>query len=177
MNLLVLLGSLRGDSLSSRLAHAVTSGLGAHVRVVISAAPRQLPHYDADLDRSEVLPASVREFRDEVRSADALLVVTPEYNGSLPGALKNAIDWASRPRGDAPLDGLPTSVVSVSPSPRGAQWAREDAVKVLTVAGAAVQDSSAGVGVAHEVLAEEGHAELAALRTLVGGLTQAVPAA
>ena len=75
-------------------------------------------------------------FREAVAAADALVVATPEYNGSIPGVLKNAIDWASRPRGASALDGKPVAVISVSPSPRGAQWAREDLVKVLRVAGA-----------------------------------------
>nr|WP_218881011.1 NAD(P)H-dependent oxidoreductase [Kineosphaera limosa] len=142
------------------------------IGLIISDAARQLPHYDDDLDRPELLPTAVAAFRSEVAAANAVLVVTPEYNGSLPGALKNAIDWASRPRGNAPIDGLPTAVLSVSPSPRAAQWAREDAVKVLTVAGAVVEDRSAGIGRVHEVLSDEDHVDLVAVGALVERLVE-----
>ena len=105
-------------------------------RARATTASRSLPHYDQDLDGDRT-PESVVAFREAVAAADALVVATPEYNGSMTGVLKNAIDWASRPRGSAALDGKPAAVVSVSPSPRGAQWAREDLVKILRVAGAA----------------------------------------
>ncbi len=177
VNVLVLLGSLREGSSSRRLTEAATAELGEDVTVEVSELPRLLPHYDQDLDRSETLPEPVAAFRAQVAAADALLVVTPEYNGSLPGVLKNAIDWASRPRGASSLDGLRTAVLSVSPSPRGAQWAREDAVKVLTVAGASVEDRAAGLGSSGAVLGE--HLDLPALeavRSVVRSLT-AVPVA
>lgn len=172
MNVLVLLGSLRDGSSSRRLTEAATADLGEDVAVEISGLPRLLPHYDQDLDRPEALPEQVDAFRAQVAAADALLVVTPEYNGSLPGVLKNAIDWASRPRGASSLDGLRAAVLSVSPSPRGAQWAREDAVKVLTVAGASVEDRAAGLGSSSAVLGENlDLPALEAVRSVVRSLT------
>jgi len=93
-------------------------------------------------------------FREAVAAADALVVATPEYNGSVPGVLKNAIDWASRPRGASAIDGKPVAVVSVSPSPRGAQWAREDAVKILRVAGAQPLEQSIGVASVHDTVVD-----------------------
>ncbi|MCW2868665.1 MAG: NADPH:quinone oxidoreductase, partial [Marmoricola sp.] len=131
----MLVGSLRADSWTRQVTEAIEGLLPEDVSSSAYDGLRDLPHYDQDLD-GEAAPASVRAFRDAVAAADALVVATPEYNGTIPGVLKNAIDWASRPRGASPLDGKPAAVVSVSPSPRGAQWAREDLVKVLGVAGA-----------------------------------------
>ena len=115
-------------------------------------------------------------FRQALLDADALVVATPEYNGSIPGVLKNAVDWASRPRGAAPIDGLPAAVLSVSPSPRGAQWAREDLVKVLRVAGAQPLEDALGVATVHESVVDGAIADAdveAALRQLVGRLVEA----
>src|ERR1700712_967240 len=108
---------------------------------------------DQDLD-TEQPPAAVVAFRDAVRRADGLVVATPEYNGSMPGVLKNAIDWASRPRGTSSLAGKPVAVISVSPSPRGAQWAREEAEKVLRVAGAVPLEESLGVPSVHAAVVD-----------------------
>ena len=91
---------------------------------------------------------------EAVAASDALIVVTPEYNGTLSSVVKNTIDWASRPRGAAPLDGLPAAVLSVSPSPRGAQWAREDAEKVLRVAGAVPLEHALGVPSVHAAVVD-----------------------
>jgi chromate reductase, NAD(P)H dehydrogenase (quinone) len=66
----------------------------------------------------------VAELRRAIRQADGLLIATPEYNGSIVGQLKNALDWASRPRGAAVLDGKPVATVSASPSRRGGAWAQ-----------------------------------------------------
>jgi NAD(P)H-dependent FMN reductase len=173
MNLLVLLGSLRADSHNARLADAAIAHLPSGVEVTVFDALADLPHYSADID-AEPLPAVAARLRAEIAAADAVLVVTPEYNGSLPGSLKNAIDWASRPRGSAALSGIPTAVLAASISPRAAQWAREDAVRVLRVAGAAVIEDTVGVGTVAEAFSERRlvDADLdAALRDLMLRLT------
>ena len=153
MDILVLVGSLRADSWTRQLAEATDELLPEGSSSEVYARLGDLPHYDQDLDGDDV-PASVTAFRAAVAAADGLVVATPEYNGSIPGVLKNAIDWASRPRGASALDGKPAAVISVSPSPRGAQWAREDLVKVLGVAGARPLGTALGVATVHEVVAD-----------------------
>jgi chromate reductase, NAD(P)H dehydrogenase (quinone) len=83
-------------------------------------------------------PLAVAARRELIADADGLLIATPEYNGSIPGQLKNALDWASRPRGAAVLQGKPAAVISASTSARGAARAAADPRKVLTIAGASV---------------------------------------
>jgi NAD(P)H-dependent FMN reductase len=148
MNILFLVGSLRADSWTGQLTEAAASLLPAGAEATTYDGLAELPHYDQDLD-TEHPPAAVVAFRDAVRRADGLVIATPEYNGSMPGVLKNAIDWASRPRGTAALADKPVAVISVSPSPRGAQWAREEAEKVLRVAGAVPLEQSVGVPSVH----------------------------
>ncbi len=168
MNVLVLVGSLRADSLNRRLARAAVAELPAGIGVTFAEGLGELPHYDQDLDVAPA-PASVAAFRRAVAEADALLVVTPEYNGAPSGVIKNAIDWASRPRGSAAIVGKKVAVLSASGSPRGGQWAREGAVRVLTVAGAEVLPDTVGVGSAHEVLTVDGLIDQEA-RSAVRGL-------
>ncbi len=153
MNILMLVGSLRADSWTARLADSVSGLLPAGTSSAAYADLAGLPHYDQDLD-TDAPPAAVVAFRAAVEAADALVVATPEYNGSLPGVLKNAIDWASRPRGAAAITGKPVAVLSVSPSPRGAQWAREDAVRILRVAGAEPLENSVGVATVHAAIVD-----------------------
>jgi chromate reductase len=153
MNILILVGSLRAGSWTAQLADAAADLLPAGTAARVYDGLGALPHYSEDLDADEV-PGSVVAFREAVAAADALVVATPEYNGSLPGVLKNAIDWASRPRGDSAIQGKPVAVISVSPSPRGAQWAREDAVKILRVAGAEPLDPAVGVASAHSAVVD-----------------------
>ena len=178
MNLLVLVGSLRTGSVNRRLADAALAHLPGHVEPRVFDGLADLPHYSPDLDTDRPPPAAL-ELREAVSSADALLVVTPEYNGSLPSVVKNAIDWVSRPRGAAAIDGTPSAVLAASGSPRGAQWAREDAVRILRVAGADVIDDTVGVGSAFEAFVDGrlSDADLdAALRSLVRRLTEDVRA-
>ncbi|MET0997417.1 MAG: NADPH-dependent FMN reductase [Marmoricola sp.] len=153
MNILMLVGSLRGASWTAQLTAAVADLLPAGTTSQVYADLGALPHYDQDLDTDRP-PAPVVALREAVAAADALVVATPEYNGSIPGVLKNAIDWLSRPRGAAALTGKPVAVLSVSPSPRGAQWAREDAVRILGVAGAEPLDLSVGVASVHSAVVE-----------------------
>lgn len=145
MNVLVLLGSLRPESTNRQLANAAVAHLPESARAHVSTLPAGLPFYDESLDTDERRPALVDAFRAEVAAADAIIVVTPEYNGSVSGVVKNALDWASRPRGAAPIAGIPALVLAASGSPRGAQWAREAAVRVLQIAGAAPLAETLGV--------------------------------
>lgn len=135
MKVLGLTGSLRAGSHSRRLMDAVRAALPAGARLHVWEHLAELPAYDEDVD-AETVPVAVEELRAAITEADALLIVTPEYNGSVPGGLKNAVDWASRPRGSAALVSKPVAVVAHSPSPNGGQWAAQDLVRVLGVAGA-----------------------------------------
>ena len=134
----------------------------------------ELPHYSEDLDGDAVPPAA-SALRSAAQSADAVILVTPEYNGSLPSSIKNAIDWLSRPRGEAALSGKPVAVLAASGSPRGAQWAREDAVRILGVAGAVPLADTVGVGSAWEAFDDAGAltdpALAEAVRVLIAHLT------
>jgi NAD(P)H-dependent FMN reductase len=153
VEILMLVGSLRAESWTAKLADSVSRLLPAGTESQVYADLGELPHYSQDLDTDQP-PAAVAAFRAAVEGADALVVATPEYNGAMPGVLKNAIDWASRPRGAAAISGKPVAVLSVSPSPRGAQWAREDALKVLTVAGAQPLEQSLGVASVHSTVVD-----------------------
>ena len=174
MKILMMVGSLRAGSWTRQLVDATVGLMPEHVEASY-AVIGELPHYSQDLD-GETPPQVVADFRRAVEEADALVVATPEYNGSLPGVLKNAIDWASRPRGSSALDGTPVAVLSVSPSPRGAQWAREDAEKVLRVAGAEPLEQSLGVASVHDTVADgtvADHGVAQALVALVDALLTA----
>lgn len=101
-------------------------------------------------------PTVVRELRETLRAADAVLIATPEYNASVPGQLKNVLDWASRPFPDNALRDKPVAVVGASTSPFGAVWAQPELRKVLKTIGARVLDAELPVPRAHEVLADDG---------------------
>lgn len=112
----VIVGSLRKDSLNRKMAHALAEVAPEGLRLEIVEI-RDLPMYDQDLDESPPEPWAA--FRDRIRRADAVLFLTPEYNRSVPGALKNAIDVGSRPYGHSAWNGKPGAVVSVSPGAIG----------------------------------------------------------
>jgi chromate reductase len=112
----VLIGSLRRDSLNRKMARAL-EGLAPSSLRLVEVSIGGLPLYNQDLDH-EPLPPWV-EFRDRIRQADAVLFVTPEYNRSIPGGLKNAIDVGSRPSGHSVFRGKPAAVISVSPGAIG----------------------------------------------------------
>ncbi|NBE93251.1 NAD(P)H-dependent oxidoreductase [Nonomuraea sp. KC401] len=107
-----IVGSLSRDSINRRLALALCRLAPAELALV-EIPIDALPLYNRDLDPSH--PPSAQEFKDSIASVDALLFITPEYNRSVPGALKNAIDWASRPRGSGVLDGKPAAMIGTSP--------------------------------------------------------------
>jgi chromate reductase len=111
--------------------------------------------YDQDIDITEPLE-SVRRLREAWGSADAILFSTPEYNGSIPGVLKNAVDWASRPVREAALTNKTVSVIGASNGQFGAMWAQADLRKVLGVAGARVVGDELPVARASEKFDHEG---------------------
>ena len=154
MHVLVLVGSLRPDAFNAQLAEAAVGHLPGDTEVTVFAGLGELPHYAEHLDEEGSVPQIANELREAVAAADAIVVTTPEYNGSVSSVIKNAIDWVSRPRGSAALAGKPAAVLAASASPRGGLWAREDAVKVLTVAGAEVLAETVGVGSAGKAFAE-----------------------
>jgi chromate reductase len=176
MNILMLVGSLRADSWTAQLTDSLATLLPADATAQVYAGLGALPHYDQDLD-TENPPVEVAAFRAAVAAADALVVATPEYNGSLPGVLKNAIDWASRPRGAAAIGGKPVAVVSVSPSPRGAQWAREDAERILRVAGAEPLENGVGVATVHAAIVDGFFADFLVEKALAEQMDSLVTAA
>ncbi|MEP7183855.1 MAG: NAD(P)H-dependent oxidoreductase [Betaproteobacteria bacterium] len=111
-NVAVFVGSLRKESLNRKMALALAAMAPAQLRLGIVEIGH-LPHFDADFEADP--PAVVREFKENVAAADAVLFVTPEYNRSVPGVLKNAIDVGSRPYGKSSWSGKPGAVISVSP--------------------------------------------------------------
>ena len=151
MRILAVSGSLRNDSFNTKLLRAAAAAAPESVGVELfdPAAIGDLPIYDQDLDQSTV-PGSVARLRAEWHEADAILFATPEYNGSIPGGLKNAIDWASRPRLEAALTNKNVAVIGASPGQFGAMWAQADLRRILGIAGARVIGDELPVTRAHE---------------------------
>src|SRR5690606_12195766 len=140
--ILVLAGSLRSASITRRLAEAAVQTAPEGVESGIHEGLGEIPFYNEDLDVAGSVPAAAERLRTAVAEADAVLLVTPEYNGTLSAVLKNAIDWASRPYGAGSLKGKPVGVVSASISPNAARWAHGDTVKAVGIAGGAVVEAA-----------------------------------
>jgi chromate reductase len=168
MKVLALVGSTRDGSVNKTLVDAAIAELPGSAEATIYNGLEKLPFYDGALE--ENAPAEVTAFREAVAAADALIIATPEYNGSVSAVLKNAIDWASRPYGNGSITGKPVLVLSASPSPNGAKWAREDLVKILKVAQAVPLEEHFGHANAFEGIQDEQRTELG---RLVGDLIAA----
>jgi len=123
LTLVGIAGSLRKRSLSKALLRAMGE-LAPEGLTIVSADIGALPHYDQDLDEDGVRPESVEAFKKAIGDADGVLIVTPEYNHSVPGVLKNAIDWASRPGFRAPFTDKPVAFAGISPGAHGAARAQ-----------------------------------------------------
>jgi chromate reductase, NAD(P)H dehydrogenase (quinone) len=134
-------GSLRRDSYNQALLRAAAERLPAGVELVEFEQLREIPPYDADLEAEQGVPEAVAALREAMREADAVLVATPEYNHSMPGVLKNALDWASRPAGESALTGTPAAVVGASTGMFGAVWAQAETRKVLGALGGRVVET------------------------------------
>lgn len=155
MRVLGLSGSLRRDSHNRALLRAAAAALPPGAELVEWDRIAELPAYDEDLDAAPA-PEPVRALREAIADADAILIATPEYNASLPGALKNALDWASRPFATNPLRGKPAAVVGASTGLFGAVWAQAEARKVLKTIGAEVLERELPVGQVHEAWTPDG---------------------
>lgn len=136
----VLVGSLRSDSTHRKLAEILRNDTPEHVELDVIEGLDQVPFYNEDLD-GETAPETAAALRDRVARADRVLVLTPEYNGTMPAVLNNAIDWLSRPYGAGALVGKPVGIAGATPTPYGGKWAHADAARSVGIAGAvAVED-------------------------------------
>src|SRR3569623_1254702 len=146
MRILGIAGSLRRGSHNRKLLRAAGTLLPPGVELVEWDGLAGLPAFDEDLEPTP--PEAVLEFFAAIEAADALLMATPEYNASLPGALKNAIDWASRPFPENVLRHKPTAVIGASTGLFGAVWAQAEVRKTMQASGAHVLESELPVGMA-----------------------------
>jgi chromate reductase len=155
MRILAVSGSLREDSYNTSLLRAAVEAAPDGIELELWEGIGDLPLYDEDLETGDV-PESVRRLREEWGAADAILFATPEYNGSVPGVLKNAVDWASRPKLEGVLRNKTVAVVGASTGQFGALWAQQDLKRILGVAGARVVGTEIPVSRAHERFDREG---------------------
>jgi chromate reductase, NAD(P)H dehydrogenase (quinone) len=156
MRLLAISGSLRRGSHNTSLLRAAEELLGPNDTFELWEGLREMPPYDEDDDR-ENGSESVAAFRDAIAKADAVLIATPEYNSSIPGALKNALDWASRPIATNAFRNKPVAVIGSSAGMFGGVWAQAELRKVLAAMGARVAEVEVAVGRALEKFDGEGH--------------------
>ena len=157
MRVLGISGSLRRDSYNTTLLRHAGELFGAEgAELTIYEGLREIPIYDEDLDGQNP-PVAVARIRATVREADAVFFATPEYNSSIPGGLKNAVDWLSRPSiAESALRSKPVAVVGASTGAFGAVWAQAELRKVLGAAGARVIEGDVAVGHAMDRFDENG---------------------
>ncbi|MGP3935744.1 NADPH-dependent FMN reductase [Nonomuraea sp. KM88] len=177
MKLLTISGSLRTGSFNTQLlTHAEDLARDAGHQVHRSNRVSEIPPFNEDHEQRPV--GVVEDLRAEVRHSDAVLIATPEYSGSIPGQLKNLLDWAARPDGACVFTDLPVAVISASPGKFGAAWAREATEHILTQMGATVLSTGWGLPLVHERAA--GNTGLIdddaenQLRTIIGRLAEAL---
>ncbi len=169
MKILGISGSLRRDSYNTMLLR------NAPLELELWDGLKAIPPYDED-DDVEPAPPAVAQMRAAVAGADAILFSTPEYNASVPGQLKNAIDWLSRPFATSVLRNKPVAVVGASTGAFGAVWAQAELRKVLATAGARVVEGDVAVGHAHERFDERGVLTDENLREQLSEVVQALVA-
>ena len=169
LRILGISGSMRRGSHNTSLLRAAAKLLPPGVELEVYEGLRDLPPYDPDRD-TQPADAAVARLRKAIADADGLLIATPEYNGSLPGQLKNALDWASRPFPDNVLRGKPVAVVGASTGLFGAVWAQAEARKVLGIIGADVTDHEVPVGQAETAFGDGGDLVDPEQRAVLGDL-------
>jgi chromate reductase len=168
MRILGIAGSLRRGSHNRRLLRAAAHALPSGVELVEWDGLAEIPAFDEDLETNP--PAVVQAFLDEIERADGVLIATPEYNASVPGALKNALDWASRPFPDNVLKNKPMAVVGASTGLFGAVWAQAEVRKALKASGAHVLESELPIGLADGAFTDDDHLQEPELQERLGDL-------
>jgi chromate reductase len=156
MKVLGISGSLRRDSHNTKLLRAAEKLLPPGAELEVWEGLKAVPPYDGDDDNGEPRAWILRSLDEAIREADVVLFATPEYNHSIPGQLKNALDWLSRPLKTSPLRNKPVAVVGASTGLFGAVWAQAELRKVLGAIGARVVDRELPVGLADEAFSEDG---------------------
>jgi chromate reductase len=156
MKILAISGSLRTDSLNTKLLHAAGALADGEVEFEVWDGLKAVPPYDED-DETGTPPFAVARLRAAVAEADAVLLATPEYNASIPGQLKNALDWVSRPMATNPLRNMPVAVIGASPGAFGAVWAQAELKKVVALIGARVLPIELPVAKAADRFDADGH--------------------
>jgi chromate reductase len=169
MRVLGISGSLRRDSHNTELLRAAASQLPSGVEFELYDGLRDIPPYDEDVHAEGEHPA-VTHLKDRIAAADAVLFATPEYNHSIPGQLKNAMDWVSRPLADTPLKGKPVAVIGASTGMFGAVWAQAELRKVLGAIGAKVIDRELPVPMADEIVRDREKLESSGTHSLIVGI-------
>jgi chromate reductase, NAD(P)H dehydrogenase (quinone) len=145
MKVLGISGSVRQGSYNTKLLYSAGELFGDDVEFELWERLKAVPPYDED-DDVDPAPTAVAELRDAIAGADAVLFATPEYNASVPGQLKNGLDWVSRPVATNVLRNKPVAVVGASTGAFGAVWAQSELRKVLSTIGARVVEGEVAVG-------------------------------
>jgi chromate reductase, NAD(P)H dehydrogenase (quinone) len=169
MRVLGISGSLRRDSHNTELLRAAATLLPSGVEFELYEGLRNIPPYDQDEHESGE-HAAVTHLKERIAAADAVLFATPEYNHSIPGQLKNAMDWVSRPLADTPLKGKPVAVIGASTGMFGAVWAQAELRKVLAAIGAKVIDRELPVPMADEIVRDREKLESSGTHSLIVGI-------
>jgi chromate reductase len=155
MKVLAISGSLRQGSYNTTVLRTAERLLPNDVEFELYDGLKWVPPYDEDDDGDDA-PVEVKRLRAALAGADAVLISTPEYNSSVPGQLKNALDWASRPFPENVLRRKPSAVIGASTGLFGAVWAQAEARKVLSTIGARVVDREIPIGQADDALGANG---------------------
>src|SRR3954468_16651707 len=138
VRILALVGSLRAGSTNRQLAEAAVKHAPEGAEVVLFEGLGDIPFYNEDIDVEGSVPAAAAKLREAAKAADAFLFFSPEYNGTIPAVLKNAIDWLSRPYGDGAFGGKPVAVVGTAFGQYGGVWAQDETRKSVGIAGGKV---------------------------------------
>ncbi|EGX57103.1 secreted protein [Streptomyces zinciresistens K42] len=138
VRILALVGSLRAGSHNRQLAEAAVKLAPQGAEVELFEGLAEIPFYNEDIDVEGAVPAPAARLREAAQAADALLLFSPEYNGTIPAVLKNAIDWLSRPFGAGALSGKPVAVVGTAYGQYGGVWAQDETRKAVGIAGGKV---------------------------------------